>query len=46
MSIYDDAVVALGGLDVELVLQQEPGGRNRAAEAEEHLGIESTEQIC
>lgn len=23
---YDDAVVALGRLDVELVLQQEPGG--------------------
>ena len=34
---HDDAVVALRRLDVELVLQQEPGGSNRVAEAAEHL---------
>jgi hypothetical protein len=38
-SEYDDAVVALGGLDVELVLQKEPGRGDRAAEAAEHLEI-------
>jgi hypothetical protein len=39
VSEYDDAVVALCGLDVELVLQQEPGRGDRAAEAAEHLEI-------
>jgi hypothetical protein len=34
---HDDAVVALRRLDVELVLQQEPGGSYRVAEAAEHL---------
>jgi hypothetical protein len=34
---HDDAVVALRRLDVELVLQQEPGGSNRVAEAAEYL---------
>ena len=41
MITHDDAVVALRRLDVELVLQQEPGGRHRVAEAAEHLGGEA-----
>jgi hypothetical protein len=34
---YNDAVVALGGLDAELVLQQEAGGSNRGRKAANHL---------